>query len=210
MNGGYDDGYRSCPCFWGKDPGSLLIRLKSYHWSFTDKMVLDAGCGEGKNASFLAAEGAKVHAIDVSQLAIKNARSAMPANRSISWVIADISTLSLPLNYYDGIVAYGLLHCLNTPEQIKSTVKQLQDATRVGGWHVLCAFNIGHHDMRAHPGFRPTLLSHSTYLSFYSEWEIEFATNEQLYETHPNNNLPHSHSLTRLIARKGTAGDLSP
>lgn len=210
MDGGYDDGYRACPCFWGKNPGSLLIRLKSYQPSFSNLAVLDAGCGEGKNAEFLAAEGAKVHAIDVSELALKNAQNTIPHNWSISWVIADISTLPLPPNYYDIIVAYGLLHCLKSSEQIVSTVKKFQTATRVGGRHIVCAFDIGQHDLAAHPGFTPTLLSHSTYLSFYAGWEIEYATSEQLYETHPNNNLPHTHSLTRIIVRKGTAGDLSP
>jgi hypothetical protein len=27
MNGGYDDGYRNCSCFWGVDPGSFVKLL---------------------------------------------------------------------------------------------------------------------------------------------------------------------------------------
>ena len=58
IDGGYDSGYRACPCFWGSDPGSLVSRLATIVPSFTGLQVLDAGCGEGKNAIFLAGKGA--------------------------------------------------------------------------------------------------------------------------------------------------------
>jgi hypothetical protein len=71
MSGGYDDGYRRCPCFWGKTPGKLVSALADIVPSFHGLRILDAGCGEGKNAVFFAQRGAFVRAIDVSALAAR-------------------------------------------------------------------------------------------------------------------------------------------
>ena len=53
--GGYDDGYRNCPCFWGTEPGSLRKSCCAIHVVSVSRAspMLDAGCGEGKNAAFL-------------------------------------------------------------------------------------------------------------------------------------------------------------
>ncbi len=48
MSGGYDDGYRECPCFWGDEPGSLVRVLCDHIGPVRGFAVLDAGCGEGK------------------------------------------------------------------------------------------------------------------------------------------------------------------
>ena len=58
MNGGYDAGYLACSCFWGVEPGKLMQQLAAHIPDFTDFNVLDAGCGEGKNAAFAATRGA--------------------------------------------------------------------------------------------------------------------------------------------------------
>ena len=57
--------------------------------SFRDLRVLDLGCGEGKNAAFLASRGALVEAIDSSELALANARSAWPSAENVigAWLI---------------------------------------------------------------------------------------------------------------------------
>jgi tellurite methyltransferase len=52
--GGYDDGYRACACFWGQRPGSLVPRLLEHIPDPAGVTVLDAACGEGKNAIYLA------------------------------------------------------------------------------------------------------------------------------------------------------------
>lgn len=208
MDGGYDEGYRACSCFWGDSPGRLLKLLASHVHSFSGHMALDVGCGEGKNARFLAERGARVHAVDVSTLAIRNAMNSQLPNKGINWIVADACSLAYPPNYYDIVVAYGLLHCLKNVAQIRATVRKLQSATREGGWHIICAFNEGHHDMIAHPGFIPTLASHDFYLNLYSGWDVTYSTNEQLHETHPNNNLQHFHTLTRILAKKVSGNDL--
>jgi 2-polyprenyl-3-methyl-5-hydroxy-6-metoxy-1,4-benzoquinol methylase len=163
--------------------------------------VLDAGCGEGKNAVYLAKQGAVVHAIDCSELAIKNARTAWPETANVTWEVADVRRTSLRANY-DIVIAYGLLHCLPNVDEVRRTVTILQRLTKPNGFNVLCAFNDREHDLTAHPAFSPTLLRHDEYESMYSGWDIVNCSDTDLHETHPHNNIPHRHSLTRLLAMK--------
>jgi len=92
MNGGYDDGYRRSPCFWGTTPGSLVRLLADLVPSFEGFQILDAGCGEGKNAIFFAQRGAAVKAIDVSSLAFQNAYAAWDLDKRqlCSWELGDV------------------------------------------------------------------------------------------------------------------------
>ncbi len=119
--------------------------------------MLDAGCGEGKNAYALAEKGCEIDAVDCSERAIKTARNRF-AHPAITWHVGDIAAWGLELNSYDIIVAYGLLHCLATPREIFQFVARLQRATRPRGFNIICAFDDGPHDLSAHPDFKPTLL----------------------------------------------------
>lgn len=168
--------------------------------------VLDAGCGEGKNAAYLAGGGAVVRAIDVSELALANARRTWNKTRRITWEQADIRSTPFHDETYDIVISYGLIHCLSSPREIESTLKKLQGATKVGGYHVICSFNSRKQDLSAHPGFIPCLVPHEFILSLYANWSILEVTDNDLEETHPHNNLRHTHSLTRVLARK-TGGE---
>jgi tellurite methyltransferase len=201
MNGGYDSGYARCPCFWGRAPGSLIRLLISYVPNLRDMKVLDAGCGEGKNAAFLSGLGATVRAIDISEVAIRNGKSAFNHNGGIDWQIGDIRKIELK-EQYDIVIAYGLLHCLSSETEICEAVQKLQSATRIGGYNVVCVLNSRYQDLSAHPDLVPTLLHHRSYLDLYASWEVLQGTDTDLTESHPHNNISHTHSLTRLIARK--------
>ncbi len=202
MNGGYDDGYRVCPCFWGREPGTFVQLLRRQVLSFSGLRILDAGCGEGKNAAFLAREGATVDAVDLSELAVRNGRQQWSDLAGICWQVGDIRHVDLPPQHYDVVVAYGLLHCLPSVPELLSVLTRLQGATRESGYFVLCAFNARHQDLTAHPGFAPCLLSHADYLRAFSGWAIVADSDSDLTERHPHNNVEHTHALTRLVARK--------
>lgn len=202
MDGGYDIGYKSCPCFWGKEPGSMVKHLIRHIGNLSGLCVLDAGCGEGKNAAYLADGGALVRAIDVSTLALANAQRSWKNAVSITWEQADIRSVPLPAETYDIVIAYGLAHCLSCQQEVESTLAKLQKTTKVGGYHVFCSFNSRAQDLSAHPGLIPCLVPHKFFLSQYSQWSLLAATDDDLVEVHPHNNIKHTHSLTRLLAQK--------
>jgi 2-polyprenyl-3-methyl-5-hydroxy-6-metoxy-1,4-benzoquinol methylase len=177
-----------------------LDRLKS----FEGLQFLDVGCGEGKNAAFISANKGIVEALEISDVALQNRSAHWVQEPLIKWHSGDIRNVELEPDRFDVVVAYGLLHCLSSVNEIAQVLKKLQGATRSGGYNVICAFNSRHQELHAHPGFSPTLLAHDYYLGAYSgEWDIISCSDSDLVETHPHNNIEHTHSMTRLLARKG-------
>ena len=199
---GYDNGYVSCRCFWGTQPGSLVIVLEETLRDFVGLRILDAGCGEGKNAVYLARKGAHVMGADISEVALQKRRTLWSNCGDVVWCHEDVRKLDLKPSHFDIVIAYGLLHCMDSSQEIVEFVRRVQIATVIGGYHAICAFNSRSHDLSGHPGMYPTLLSHEVYRDLYSHWDIRLSTDEDLYETHPHNNIPHHHSLTRIIARR--------
>jgi tellurite methyltransferase len=202
MNGGYDEGYKLCPCFWGREPGSLLAILAEHVRKFEGLDVLDLGCGEGKNAAYLAARGARVCAVDISGFALRNARNTWGDADGINWQEGDVRVMAVPADAYDIIIAYGLFHCLSSPREISALMKRLKIATRPGGYHLVCAFNSRFQDLSAHPGFQPCLMDHAEYVSIYEGWTLLHVSDSNLTEVHPHNGISHAHALTRLIAQR--------
>lgn len=200
-SGGYDSGYRAVPCFWGVRPGSLVEAFVAQNNFSAGYRVLDLGCGEGKNAAALAKLGCVVDAVDCSPFALRNGSKAFPDSR-INWIEADIARIDFGSEVYDLIIAYGLFHCLQSPEEISQAIERAKSATKGGGHHIICTFNDRSQDLSAHPDLRPTLLGHAWYVERYKNWESLAATDTNLVETHPHNNIEHHHSLTRILARK--------
>jgi tellurite methyltransferase len=199
--GGYEDGYASCACFWGTSPGSLVKMFIERHPKLEGFRVLDLGCGEGKNAAAFARSGARVVAVDCSSRALANGQHAF-SDEEIEWHLAGAHSYLTGSDSFDVIVMYGLLHCLSSSEEIEALVELALQKTRMGGYHFVVAFNDGPHDLSAHPNFTPTLLSHSFYLKQYAEQMVLIESNSIIHETHPHNQIPHFHSLTRILARK--------
>src|SRR5258708_2028403 len=115
----YDAGYAACPCFWGREPSSLVGALRKTVRSFIGLQVLDAGCGEGKNTAFFARHGASVRAIDYSPLALRNARAAWGSPQNVEWERGDIREVQLAPDAYDIVIAYGVLHCLADEVEVR-------------------------------------------------------------------------------------------
>jgi tellurite methyltransferase len=198
-HGGYDDGYKSCCCFWGDSPGSLIKAFLKERPSCEGLTVLDLGCGEGKNAAAFAAAGALVDAVDRSVQGIANGRQAFP-HSNIKWIVANAVDYLKTSRTYDIVVMYGLLHCLPSRGEIAETIDLAIRRTANRGRHFVVAFNDGPHDLTAHPNLHPTLLSHKFYLAQYARHQILDAESALIRETHPNNNIPHFHHITRLTA----------
>jgi 2-polyprenyl-3-methyl-5-hydroxy-6-metoxy-1,4-benzoquinol methylase len=110
LSGGYDEGYLSCSCFWGRSPGSLIRSHLESIVNAKGLRVLDLGCGEGKNANAYAKAGAEVIAVDCSRAAIENGMRAFPA-AGIKWIHSDAKSYLKNADAFDVVIMYGLLHC---------------------------------------------------------------------------------------------------
>ena len=76
------------------------------------KIVLDAGCGNGRYTYAMQELGATVTSIDVSQEAINECRKINP--RAYVWNIFDL-WLGEELGIYDFILCWGVLHHTKNP-----------------------------------------------------------------------------------------------
>ena len=68
--------------------------------------VLDAGCGTGDNAVFLASRGFRVTAVDIAPTAIETARG---RGDGVDWVVGDSAAFT---GQFDTVLASALIHCV--------------------------------------------------------------------------------------------------
>lgn len=101
--------------------------------------VLDAGCGSGENAAFLASRGHRVTGVDSSPEAIGRAR-ALTRGRGldVTFTVADLTELDGHDGRFDTVVDSALFHCLDEEERSRY-LRALHRATAPGAHlHLLC------------------------------------------------------------------------
>jgi len=102
----WDERYRSSPEIWSGRPNEALVAEVS---DLTPGTALDAGAGEGGDALWLAAQGWKVTAADISGVAIERAaRRASERGLAITWLQADLAASAAPGTY--DLVTSHFLH----------------------------------------------------------------------------------------------------
>ncbi|MGW0905748.1 class I SAM-dependent methyltransferase [Streptomyces sp. NPDC002853] len=101
--------------------------------------VLDAGCGSGRNAAFLASRGHRVTGIDSSPEAIGRARDLVRGRGAgVTFTVADLTGLSGYDGRFDTVVDSALFHCLDQEERPRY-LRALHRATAPGAHlHLLC------------------------------------------------------------------------
>jgi SAM-dependent methyltransferase len=101
--------------------------------------VLDAGCGTGENALYLAARGHRVVGVDAAPTAIARARDkARERGLDATFAVADACELAGYVDRFDSVLDSGLFHSLTGHEQARY-VAALHRATRPGAVvHLLC------------------------------------------------------------------------
>lgn len=96
--------------------------------------ALDVATGEGRVAIELASCGWRVHAVDISMVALQSAASRAARRRVIvQWVAADLDRYPLPRSYYDLVTVFYFLN----RERIRDA---LVPALRPGGALVVETF----------------------------------------------------------------------
>jgi tellurite methyltransferase len=89
-------------------------------------LALDAAMGLGGNAGFLLERGLKVIGVDISEVAVRQAKARMPELMAVE---ADLTQFYLPDNTFDVIINFFYLQRDLWPQYVR--------ALRPGGWLVL-------------------------------------------------------------------------
>ena len=84
---------------WTVDPNRFLVAEAG---GLASGRALDLGCGEGRNAVWLAEQGWQVTAVDFSEVGLDKARRLASARGvRITWVLADVTTYHPKADAYD-------------------------------------------------------------------------------------------------------------
>lgn len=112
----------------------------------TNHNVLEFGCGEGRNAIFLAKMGFGVTAVDLSPLAIQTANElATESGVEIDFIVADVTDLDfIPDESFDVVVNNECLHMLTDQEDWKECLREMKRTVKSCGY--IYYHNLGYLD----------------------------------------------------------------
>lgn len=197
--GAYDQLYAARPYLWPDRPGRMVRQAVS---SRAAGRALDAGCGDGKNALYLAQSGWQVDGFDVSDVALDACRRRLsPVSVSCQIWQDDCRVARVTDDAYDMVVAYGLYHCLDDVG-LEAAHARLVSSLKIGGLFVCAAFN----NMLPLPANHGTgdlhLRSNDHLESLFAGWRLRNLEKGTIEEDHLPRVGFHRHSLTWAIYEK--------
>ena len=131
--------------------------------------ALDLGCGQGRNALFLAKQGFEVTAVDQNELALEILRSIVEQeDLDLPVGSYDINSASLTQTY-DLIVSTVVLMFLQA-ERIPDIIRNMQEHTALGGYNlIVCAMDT--EDFPCSVPF-PFTFKEGELAEYYKDWEL--------------------------------------
>ena len=125
-HGYYDDRYKEDVYYWGLQPNETCFDIMKMKPPIKPLKVLDIGCGEGKDAVFLARNGYHVTAFDLSLDGInKGKRLAEQYGTHVDFFQADLNDYRLSKNY-DIIFSSGVFDYMK-PELRIDIIEHLKE-----------------------------------------------------------------------------------
>jgi len=161
--------------------------------------ILDLGCGEGRNALFLAGRGFKVTAVDISSHGIAKLNSlATSSGIAVQAEVADMRSYSL-VGLFDLIISHGCLHLIGRKEW-QRVLEQIKAHTRVSGYNVVAVFTDRIPPPPDLEEFCVGLFHEGELFTHYADWQITLQQSFIFQDEHPGG-IRHTHPLNKIVAR---------
>ncbi|MDR0864238.1 MAG: class I SAM-dependent methyltransferase [Candidatus Symbiothrix sp.] len=133
--------------------------------------ILDAGCGPGRNALWLASAGFNVIGADISSLAIKQAKQkAREQQNRAKFICTNMQTFSKYDNYFDTIIDIGCYHSPCAASDRRKYVENLYRMCKSNAVIYMRAFQTMRLDDGTHINGCTEELIRTDFANFY--WEI--------------------------------------
>jgi tellurite methyltransferase len=198
----YDDKYASEAYYWGRKPSTMARRILEFIRPTDDfhPLLLDIGCGEGRDVVHFARLGFRVVGLDSSERGLEKTRLlAAEFGVQVETIRANLKTWE-PDREYDVLFSTGALQYL--PVEVRpQRFAQYKAATTHGGVHVFSLF-VDKPFIPPAPDanddeilFRPGEL-----LELYADWEIPYFA-EDIFDC-DSGGVPHKHAMHRMVARR--------
>ena len=199
----YDGRYATEEYYWGLKPNRMCYEIMNLLPPIKPYSVLDVGCGEGKDAVFLAKCGYIVTAFDISETGIEKSKRLAEHNRvNVNFFKADIVDFRFDMNY-DIIFSSGVLHFVRQ-EYREEICKNFKDHTASGGFDVLNVFVEKSFITRAPDKNRDESLRHlwrsGELFGYYNDW-LFHACREDIFDC-MSGGTPHKHCMDTLLTQK--------
>jgi tellurite methyltransferase len=146
-------------------PSSFLREvLDSSAWTIEPGKALDVATGRGRNAVFLAEHGFIVDAMDISAVALEEARKTARAKKlNINFIVTDLDHAELPEAAYELIVNFNFLE--------RGLIPKMKAALKPGGHIVFETFLIDQKEL-GHPRNPAYLLGHNELLELFRGFRV--------------------------------------
>ncbi len=199
----YEKRYQEKEYYWGLIPNEMCYEIMKIKPPVKPWRVLEIGCGEGKDAVFLAKNGYQVSAFDVAEAGLEKAGRLAQLNEvSIEFFKADIRDYR-PDTCFDIVYCSGVLHYIagNLRTEFVDWIKEY---TTVGGIHAMNVFVDKPFIMPA-PDLEESEITNGNWRSgelqgLYHDWF--FHQNEEVIFDCDSGGKPHQHCMDILIAEK--------
>lgn len=201
----YEHRYQGNHFYWGLKPNMLCYEIMKRRPPERLYRVLDIGCGEGKDAVFLARNGYSVTAFDAAQAGVEKARQLAELHSvHVDVFQADVMNFE-PDGIFDIVFCSGVLHYL-PPEQRSAVLDRLKEHTAPHGLHVMNVF-VSKPFIAPPPDAEPAETSHAPWKSgelfaCYHDWLL-LKTDEKIFDCF-SSGIPHQHCMDVMIAEKMT------
>lgn len=172
-----------------------------------DSRVLDLGCGEGRNAFYLAAHGFQVKAMDISEHGIKKLSVlAERAGITLETEVANLETYKVE-GTWDVILCHGVIDYLDNARW-RELLTEVKAHTRPGGFNAYTCM-LFTDEYPAGPEFIAGGFKHSLaqeeLAEFYNDWQMVRHDRYVKWDQHPG--IPiHCHPVDKVVAKKPGAG----
>jgi len=199
----YDKRYRAEGYYWGLAPNQLCYDIMRMRPPTKPYRVLDIGCGEGKDAVFLARNGYDVTAFDVSERGLAKARElADHCGVNIAFFKADVRDFR-PEEEFDIIFSSGVFHYI-PKEQREDLIDSLKAHTKTNGLNVINVF-VKKPFLPLPPDIEESEMTAGDWKSgellvYYHDWLLH-RSEEKIFDC-SSGGIPHKHCMDVMIAEK--------
>lgn len=177
------------------------VTIKEFeHFLNTQSNILEAGCGEGQNAIYLAQKGYHVDAFDLSEYGIAKLKHRCElSNVHVNAFVADLTAYHFKQSY-DMILCFGTLHFVHKNDW-KKFISSAKEYTNIGGIHIMQIFTDAVPASEDIAPFAIGLAKDEEIKELYTNWDILQFKSYVFEDEHPN--VPkHLHASNKIVARR--------
>ena len=197
----YEKLYSDEDYYWGLEPAPFLDELIAWTGKNSNGLkVLDVGCGEGKDAVYMAQKGCEVTAFDITKSGIRKTKKlAKTKGVKINAFVADINDFQID-DEFDVIYSTGTIQYL-FKDRIEGFFGKIKQLTRIGGVVYFNVF-VNKSFLELPPDWdkEETMWKTGELFLHFADWKIH-KIDEVIFECH-SGGIKHYHCMDTIVAER--------